>query len=199
VTRSAAVRRLLLLVAALLPVACGVPDDTRPRSLDSADVPEELLASSTSSTEVRDDGGARQSVVIYLVDREGLLAPVTRLVARADTKTLLEELLRGATDADADRGLRSEIPPNTRLLGIDVLQDDDVITIDLSSQFTSAVGDGELLAQAQVVYTATQGDPAEGVFFLVEGEQREGTNDEGVITSEPLTPDDLADVAPVEP
>jgi spore germination protein GerM len=181
-------------LAAVLLAACGVPDDTRPRALDPADVPEELLASSTSSTEVPDEGGARRSVDIYLVNGDGLLEPVTRRVSSTSNKTLLDELLAGASDADADRGLRSEIPPNTRLLGIDVLQDDNVLTIDLSTQFASAVGDGELLAQAQVVWTATQGGRADGVFFLVDGEQREGTNDEGVITAEPLTRADFAEL-----
>jgi len=176
--------------------ACGVPGDSGPRALDPADIPADLLAPSTSSTspsQAEPDAGV--AVEIWMVDNDGLLVPVRRRVTEVSTRAVIDELLTGATQAEADRGLHSEIPTDTSLNGIDIFQDQDVITVDLSSEITNAVGDGELLAQAQLVYTVTPTNRnVDGVLFLVDGEPREGTDDAGVFTAEPLGRSDFSEL-----
>jgi spore germination protein GerM len=108
---------------------------------------------------------------------------------------VLNSLLEGSTDEEADGGLRSEVPTGTTVNGIDRL-DRNVIAVDLSEEFAETTADGELLAQAQIVYTVSQLPNVGGVLFLVDGRPREGADDEAKLTSSPLTVDDFADFAP---
>jgi spore germination protein GerM len=191
-------RRILLAVAvavAVLAAGCGVQGDGAPRALAPDAVPEELVAPSTSAAPAaRPDSGSVATV--YLVDNRDRLQPVERILPSPVLVTgVLDSLLEGTTDEEADEGLRSEVPTGTTVNGIDRL-DRDVIAIDLSEEFAETTADGELLAQAQIVYTVSELPNVEGVLFLVDGRPREGADDEAKLTSSPLTVDDFADFAP---
>jgi spore germination protein GerM len=188
-------RTALAPVLVLLAAGCGVQGDGAPRSLAPNVVPEELVAPSTSTPPAAEPNGGTEATV-YLVDNRDLLRPVERTLPSPVLVTgVLGSLLDGATDEEADEGLRSEIPSGTTVNGIDRL-DRDVIAIDLSEEFAETTADGELLAQAQIVYTVSQLPNVEGVLFLVDGRPREGADDEAKLTSSPLTTDDFADFAP---
>ncbi len=184
--------RALLLVGLL--AGCGVQADGAPRALPPDQVPEELLApSSTADAPASPEGGILRTV--WLVDNEGCLVETERRVAGPSiVASVVDSLLDGADDAEAADGLRSEIPTGTERLGIDALGGGETVQIDLSEQFGDVTAESGLRAQAQLVYTITDAQPnIEGVFFLVEGEPLEGTTDEGQLTSAPLQQRDFTD------
>ncbi|HZB72293.1 MAG TPA: GerMN domain-containing protein [Acidimicrobiales bacterium] len=184
----------LLLGVALL-AGCGVQGDSAPRALAPESVPEELLAPSTSTVEP-DAPTTGAVTTVYLVDNRDRLRPVLRSLPSPVLITgALGSLLEGATDEEADEGLRSEVPTGTTVIGIDRL-DEDVIAIDLSEDFAETTADGELLAQAQIVYTVSELPNVRGVLFLVDGRPREGADDDAKLTSAPLTVEDFEDFAP---
>jgi spore germination protein GerM len=191
-------RRRALAAAVLglaLAAGCGVQGDGAPRALSPEVVPDELLAPSTPSVQP-DEPETGQVATVYLVDNRERLRPVQRtLPGPALIKGVVDSLLQGATDEEADEGLRSEVPAGTTVNGIDRL-DRDVIAVDLSEEFADTTADGELLAQAQIVYTVSQLANVRGVLFLVDGRPREGADDESKLTSSPLTVDDFQDFAP---
>jgi spore germination protein GerM len=185
----------LVLAAAAVATGCGVQGDGAPRALSPDAVPEELLAPSTSVTQP-DDPESGQAAAVYLVDNRERLRPVQRVLPRPVLILgVLESLLSGATDEEAEDGLRSEVPNGTTVNGIDRL-DSDVIAVDLSEQFAETTADGELLAQAQIVYTVSELPNVRGVLFLVDGRPREGADDDAKLTSSPLTVEDFEDFAP---
>jgi spore germination protein GerM len=137
-----------------------------------------------------------QVATVYLVDNLERLRPAVRtLPSPVLIATVLNSLLQGATDEEAENGLRSEVPAGTTVNGIDRL-DADVIAVDLSEEFAETTADGELLAQAQIVYTVTELGNVRGVLFLVDGRPREGADDDAKLTSSPLTIEDFEDFAP---
>jgi spore germination protein GerM len=184
-----------LLVGVAVLAGCGVQGDSAPRALAPEAVPEELLAPSTSVPEP-DEPTTGSVTTVYLVDNLDRLRPVLRsLPSPVLIKGALDSLLEGATDEEADEGLRSEVPTGTTVNGIDRL-DEDVIAIDLSEEFAETTADGELLAQAQIVYTVSELPNVRGVLFLVDGRPREGADDDAKLTSSPLTVEDFEDFAP---
>ena len=190
-------RRGLAVALAAVAVAagCGVQGDSAPRAVSPESVPDELVAPSTSAVRP-DEPEAGQVATVYLVDNRDRLRPVLRtLPSPVLIINVLDSLLEGATDEEAEEGLRSEVPTGTEVNGIDRL-DRDVITIDLSEQFAETTADGELLAQAQIVYTVSELPNVRGVLFLVDGRPREGADDDAKLTSSPLTIEDFRDFAP---
>lgn len=107
----------------------------------------------------------------------------------------LQQLLAGPTGPDVEAGASTAIPEGTQLLGVS--RDLTVMTVDLSSEFTS--GGGSLSMQlrvAQVVYTATQFEDVDSVRFLIDGEPVDAIGGEGVVTADPLERRDFENVAP---
>jgi hypothetical protein len=89
----------------------------------------------------------------------------TRQVATA----AVEALLSGPDPAERADGIRSEIPPGTRLNGIAIANG--VARVDLSSDYQEAASSSSLrLRLAQVVYTLTQFPTVSKVRFVVDGE-----------------------------
>jgi spore germination protein GerM len=184
-----------LLAGAAVVAGCGVQGDGAPRALSPDVVPDELLAPSTS-TPPQAEPETGQVATVYLVDnRERLRAVERTLPSPVLIVNVLDSLLQGATDEEAEDGLRSEVPNGTAVNGIDRL-DRDVITIDLSEEFAETTADGELLAQAQIVHTVSALPNVRGVLFLVDGRPREGADDDAKLTSSPLTVEDFEDFAP---
>jgi spore germination protein GerM len=189
-------RRLVAALAAAAALAgCGVQGDGAPRALSPESVPEELIAPSTSAVEPQEPERG-SAATVYLVDNRDRLQAVERtLPGRVLVTEVLDSLLQGTTDEEADDGLRSEVPTGTAINGIDRL-DEDVIAVDLTEEFAETTADGELLAQAQIVFTVSELPNVSGVLFLVDGRPREGADDEAKLTSSPLTVEDFADFAP---
>ncbi|MBW3547275.1 MAG: GerMN domain-containing protein [Actinobacteria bacterium] len=176
--------------------ACGIQHDDQARTLPTDKVPFGLLATSTTTTAPQPPEAPAVPTSVYLVDNDtGQLVEVQRPVsAPPSVRSALEELLKGPTEQELDRGLRSNIASATELLAI-IGPENGVVTIDLSD-LTGPTGEGQRLALAQIVYTVTALPDVDRVLFRFQGEAKEVPNAAGESTGEPLT---RSDFAPFDP
>lgn len=195
-------RRLALLailsVAAV--AACSIQDDPEPRAIDRSQVPFSLLATSTTTTEAVRPPIMEIPASIFLVDSDTeQLIEVMRMVAPpSSVRASIQELLEGPMGEELAMGLNSAIARSTVLLGVDGPRSG-VVTIDLSDDLRSIGGQGQRLALAQMVFTATATPEVTGVLFAFEGEISEVPNGQGVSTTEPLNRADFATFDPSVP
>jgi spore germination protein GerM len=184
-------RRLAVVVAglALLALACGVPEDDVPQELTADDVPFELLTPTTTSAPPSQVLPPERRAELYFVDADGQVAPLVREVENQS----LDAVIRALLDTDTETlpsGLTSNIAPETTLL--DIQTDGEVITIDLSAEFTDPRGDRFLSAVAQIVFTATGLGEGDSVAFRQEGEPLSVQNDAGEAQDDPVSRSDYA-------
>ena len=180
--RAAFVVAAVVLAAAV--VACGVPKDGKPREIVAQNVPFDLLAPTTSITPTTTAAGTTRQVTIYFADTDSRLRPVTREVeAPASLRKALVALLHGPTTDEA--GLHTAITSDTKLLHLRGPVDG-LVTVDLGRQLLDVTGRQQILALAQVVYTATAYPGVDRVLFQFDGSAREVPNGEGTLTATPL-------------
>jgi hypothetical protein len=185
---------VLAVALATLAAACGVQDDSHPRQLAAEDVPFDLLAPATSIA--NPDTGEGPSRVVWFVDNNGLLARGERpLEPPVTVEAVLTALLAGVSDAEAANGLRTNIAPGTRLLGVEG-PTDGLVTVDLSAEILTVSRELQRLAIAQVVFTATGLNNVDRVLFEFDGKAAEvpGAGDE--LTSAPLRRADFVQFDP---
>jgi spore germination protein GerM len=170
---------------AIVAAACGVPKDGHPREIDAANVPFDLLAPTTSSSTTTPGGAVTSQVTIYLADTNNHLVARQRKVEVPSSVTkALTALFAGPQPDESD--LHSAITSNTKLLRLRG-PIDGLVTIDLSRAFLDVTGRQQILALAEVVYTATAYPGVDRVLFQFEGTSREVPNGDGTLTSTPLT------------
>lgn len=194
------------LVVASMVIGCAIQNDTEPRAIEPSLVPFDLLGTSTSTTTSATTASTVQRPLeveasIFLVDSDtDLLAEVGRMVSPLQTaQAALQQLLTGPTEAELDQGLNSAIARSTVLLGVEGPDAEGVVTVDLSDDLRNIGGQGQRLALAQVVFTATATPEVSGVLFSFEGEPSEVPNGLGVSTTEPLDRADFATFDPFAP
>lgn len=187
-------RRLVLAVLAIaLAAGCGVRADRTPRTLESNDVPFDLLAPATSVANAQGEGIGR---TVWFVDNNGLLSRGQRPIEGPVTvEVILEALLKGVTDAEANNGLRSNITTGTKLLDVQG-PTDGLVTVNLSGEILTVSREQQRLALAQVVFTVTGLPNVDRVLFEFDGKptQVPGRGDE--LTDQPLTRNDFAQFDP---
>lgn len=106
-------------------------------------------------------------VSIYLM-HNGKVAPAHRgASSTTPARDAILALIAAPTAAEFADGLRTDVPPTTRLLGLVI--DNGVATVDLSSEFTAGSSDSLARRSAQVVYTLTQFTSARTVALHVNG------------------------------
>jgi germination protein M len=148
--------------------------------------------------EVDDEtGAAPRSVRVYVVRNEEIAAVKRDIAGTPEVATgALNELFTGLTPYENDLGHSSEIPVETRLLGI-TLQDDGTAVVDLSPDFEAGGGSFSMqMRVAQVVFTLTQFDTVDQVRIQIDGQDVEAIGGEGVMVNEPLTRGDFEDLSP---
>jgi spore germination protein GerM len=188
-------------VAALVAGAvtgCGIPTEENATLAPAKDVPFDLLAEvpeTTSSTGPSPSGSSTAQATIFLVQGERL-APVVRDVPAPPTgETVLEALERGPTRSEAALGLRSA------LVGRDVLRSigisGGIASVDLGPDFTDIVGRDQIMALAQIVSTVTGLAGVGRVSFTLEGVPVGVPRGDGAVTTESVSRDDYALLAPV--
>ena len=172
-----------VLVLSLALAGCGVPSDDRPRRLAPGQVPFGLLTptSSTSTTDLR---VAVEEIVVHLVDGDRLVAVERQVLAPPVLFRRMTALLQGVQAEEAALGLRTAVPVDTRLRKVGV--DEGVATINVSSDLVGAGGREQVLAVAQLVFTATETSGVEGVRFQLEGRPIEVPRGDGTLTAAPL-------------
>ena len=166
-------RRGWLLAGALVALAaaagCGVPVDNGPTALARSGVPFGLLAPSTvPTTTPASNPTPVVGVQIYLLDPAGQLAAVERQLPTAALTPLLAALVDGPTNAEAAAGLQSAIPPQTQVVSATVAGG--LATVDLAGTIGQLVGQAEINAVAQIVFTATALPAVTGVSFDFNGQ-----------------------------
>ena len=174
---------------ALLVVACGVPEDDGPQELSADEVPFGLLTTAPSTTTTPENLPPSRAAELYFLDSEDLLEPLDREVGDRSARTVVETLL--ATDTAAlPATFSSNIPPDTVLLDVftEVDGQTQVLTVDLSDQFTTITGERFIAAVAQIVFTATALDDVDAVTFRVDGEPIPVSDEEGAAQDDPVTP-----------
>jgi hypothetical protein len=156
---------------AALGSGCGVPVDNGPTVLSKRDVPFGLLAPSAASTTTTGPAPAPVAVTvqIYLLTPAGKLTAVSRDVpVPAPLSAILGALVDGPTNSEATAGLQSTIPAQTDVLGATV--SGGVATVDLGGTFGQLVGQAQIEAVAQIVFTATAVAGVTGVSFELAGQ-----------------------------
>lgn len=186
---------LVLVVTAIVgAAACGVQDDSSPRAMKPEDVPFDLLAPESTATTLEQGEGVGSTV--WFVDNEGFLARSRREIAPPVTiEAVLNELLAGVTDAEANNGLRTNIPAGTMLNDVDG-PTDRLVTVDLSEEFLNVSREVQRLALAQVVFTATALPEVNRVLFQFAGRPVEVPGAGEELTSAPLTRADFSQFDP---
>lgn len=179
-------KRILIPLAIALVLtagACGVDDS------DAVDVGTAPVAEQPTSTTVAPGQGVQ--VTIYFV-QEGLI-PATRTVPPGSDQAVAGEavraLLAGTTAGEQSGGFRTEIPGDTRLLGL-TIGDDRVATVDLSREFEAGSDSLSIrLRLGQVVCTVdnvVDGDIVDGTRFLLDGTPVKVFSRAGISLDQPL-------------
>lgn len=180
-------RAVVVAVAILVAAACGVPSDSEPRAIETKNVPFGLLSPTAEATTTTQPSAstATARVTVYLADADGKLRPVRRQVtAPATVGRAITALLGGPTEEEADQ-LSTAITSDTELLDIQG-PEDGLVVLDLSRDVLSITGRQQILALAQVVWTATALPSVDRVLFEFDGEPAEVPNGNGTLTSSPL-------------
>jgi len=164
--------RALVFVAALgvLAAGCGVPVDTGPTALPRKGVPFDLLAPETpTSTTTAQAPPVAVSVQVFLLAPSGHLVAAMRDVPfPAPAITVLAALVDGPTNTEAAAGLQSAIPAQTQVISATV--SGGTATVDLGGTFGQLVGQTQIDAVAQIVFTATALPGVAGVTFELSGQ-----------------------------
>lgn len=174
-------------------VACGVPEDDGPQELTADQVPFGLLTIAPTTTSTPENLPPSREAELYFLNSEGLLEPLSREVDDRSAETVIQTLLVTDT-AGLPATYSSNIPPDTVLLDIFTESDGqtDVLTVDLSEQFTTIEGGRFSAAVAQIVFTASDIEGVDAVSFRVDGEPIPVSDENGATQEDPVTPLDYS-------
>ncbi|MGH9189875.1 MAG: GerMN domain-containing protein [Acidimicrobiales bacterium] len=175
--------------------ACGVPTDSSARPIRDG-VPFGLLAPATtvSATTTTAPGAATGTVAVFFV-RDGRLVRAERQVpVPVSVPAALTALLDGPTDGEVAAGARSAISISARLLATEV--EGDVVRLDLAGSFAEVQGGEQVLAVAQLVFTATAVEGVRGVTLALDGRLVEVPTADGTLKAGPVGPGDFGPLAP---
>jgi hypothetical protein len=179
---------LLVALAALPLVACGVPLDETTRTVPMEEVPYGLLnppPPPESPPEV--EGPGTTSLLLYLLDDEEQLVPTPLTVEatglRSVVRQLLEQLADGPTEAQRDQGLASALGADVEL-SLDGI-DGSTARVEVSPPTREPAADRLPLAVGQVVLTLTSVEGVECVLLVQDGEPTEMALPGGARTSSP--------------
>ncbi|MEX2254376.1 MAG: GerMN domain-containing protein [Acidimicrobiia bacterium] len=178
-----AMRRAAIVTAVVVCSAgCGVSEQSRPDPIDRADVPFQLLASTTSPSPTTTLNGP-VAFPVALVDGDGLVLVERAVDPPLVPRVALESLLEGPTASETAEGLSTAIPAGAGIGA--VRQKGGLLTIELGRTVRGA-GPDEIQAIGQLVLTATAVAGVERVRFRVGGEPVQVPIGDGTISSGPV-------------
>jgi spore germination protein GerM len=189
---------LATLVITALIAACGIDESSSPTVLDDSNLPC-VLSDDCDATNTSVDGDATQRVSVFFVRRgreETHLEDASRDVASRDVEAALEALFESPpTDQEREDGLTTNIPDQAMLRDVTELGEG-VVLVNLSEGFENVTGQGQRVAYAQIVWTATDFPEVEGVAFAVEGEPKSAITGNGSPKDDPVRRSDYAAFRP---
>lgn len=164
---SAAIAGAVILVVL---ASCGVPLDEAPRPISNTTI----VPSDTVPTTISPTGAA--TVPVYFLNGDRLQAVEYPVEGEATLGKALDFVL-AAPPEDASAGLRTSVPPGTRLRGVEVA--DGLATIDLTGEINAIGGSPQKEAFAQIVFTALGFHEVREVQFQIDGKPIDAPTDEG--------------------
>jgi spore germination protein GerM len=178
--RTRPVLACVLALLALAAVSCSLPTDKSPRNIDPTRVPGVLQPA--TGAPVVESGPNSTKIRLYFVN-DTKLVPIDRTIRlepKPNVRSALEALLAGPTTAEKALGITSQIPPDTKILSIELK--DGVLVVDLSKEINQVGGTTSKTAYAQLTLTLTSVPGINKVSFLTEGVQVAAPTDKGNVT-----------------
>lgn len=173
-------------LACLVLTGCGVRGQDGPEPLPADVLPSELRPSADASAAP----SAAMTVPVYLVEA-GRLVREERPARRRTVEEALASLLTAGEAQDAQR---SAVPPGTVVERLSVRGE--LLSLHLNAHFTQVRGRDQLLAVAQLVWTATEFPPVRSVDLLVDGRRIELPVEQGAVSAGPAERADYRSVGP---
>ncbi|MGH9096830.1 MAG: GerMN domain-containing protein, partial [Acidimicrobiales bacterium] len=190
---------VLIFLLAMVAASCGIPTQDSPSAISKDAVPFNLLSpSSPTTTTATVPPVASVSEPIYLVAPTQHLSPVFRNVAPpANLTQVIGALLEGPTSAEASIGLQSSLTGKSSDVVATVVNG--IATVNFTSNPVQVVGPSQILAIAQVVFTAMAQPGITGVLFEIAGTAVEVPTAGGAQVPGPVTDNTYAPQAPLVP
>jgi spore germination protein GerM len=184
----------------LLFAACGIDESSAPTVLEDENLPCVLRGDCDTSATSPPSGSTTHTIVVYFVERIGddtRLKETERDVAGSDVLAALEALFTAPPDDDErERGLTTSIPEQATLRDVTDVGNG-VVRVNLSEGFGNVTGQGQRVAYAQIVWTATELEGVSGVLFAIEGEPQSAITGAGTPKDDPVRRSDYADFRPL--
>lgn len=198
--RPAPVRWGLAVVLAVVVMAgagCGIPTDASPHPIPRDQVPFGLLRTPPPTTTTTMPAVSVPET-IFLVAPDQHVTPVRRDLAVPATLTqVLGALLEGPTESESTAGIQSFLSgPGIQVTATVAAGTADV---DFSANPVQVVGPDQILAIAQVVFTATALPGVSAVAFRIGGTPTQVPNGTGGLVSGPVGRADYTAQAPPAP
>ena len=171
---------VLLLVAAVGLVACGLPAEQRARPLDPSAAPYRVL-----TRERPDVVPGTQRVVVFLVRSDAVVPVPRRIQQRPTPATVLKVLSAGPTESEQANGLATALPPDADARV--VREEEGVVTVDLPAAAETSSRSDAVLGYAQLVLTLTALPTVSGVRFAQAGKALQVPGADGALTDRPLS------------
>jgi spore germination protein GerM len=172
-------------VALLLAGACSAPVDSGPKNLRASSVPAGLRAETPSTTTTTAPSGESVEVTVYLIGQDLRLVPVKRRVGTPVTvEKVLQKLFTPPSTAEGVAGYRTAITFDSTVLSARL--ENKIVTVDVSKDFAFGPVPEQIIAFAQVVFTATEVEGVTGVLFARNGKRLEVPEGVGSNTSAPV-------------
>lgn len=174
-----------LALLALVGAGCGLPANAEARAIPAGQVPFGLLRTGPPRAAPMAASPIQALAQVFLV-RQGRLVAVGRVVdAPLSVKVVLDALLAAPSNSEAAAGLRSAVNEQASLLSARIRGG--VADLDLTSAFAEVGGQDQILAVAQVVYTATSVPGVTAVTFALDGKPVEVPGGDGTLLHGPVT------------
>ena len=164
-----------------------LPKFTTDKEFEEIEPPTELP---TELPMANDETENKQAKIYFLAlnsDANGIYKPVTREIPQNADKLdfAVEELLKGPNIVEKSMGTYSEIPKNTKLLGIK--HKGNKIIIDLSDDFQWGGGTDSIYSRMmQLIKTSINNSKNKKIYLYINGKQVNFIGGEGIMISQPL-------------
>jgi spore germination protein GerM len=174
-----------LALAVLLGGACSAPLDSGPKTLRASSIPADLRPEGSSTTTTTSPSGEAEDITVYLIGQDLRLVPVKRRVGTPVTvEKVLQKLFTPPSTAEGVAGYRTAITFDSTVLSARI--ENRIVTVDVSKDFAFGPVPEQIIAFAQVVFTATELEGVTGVLFTRNGKRLEVPQGDGSSSSAPV-------------
>lgn len=118
-------------------------------------------------------------------DNKQIVIPVKRKILKEDLyKNILNSLLEGPNNNEKKKGVSTEIPPKTKLLGI--MEDDTMLAVNLSSDFETGGGGDSMLLRLEQLKKTISDMTSKPVYLYINSKEITILGGEGLIVKQPI-------------